>query len=81
MRRREYLKYHQELRDRYNVELHPGDTVIINNYYGNYPIVGEISHYTSTGRLVIESKYIHPISGNTFTYLHYRYPRTVIKWV
>lgn len=53
MTKREYIKYHQEIRDCQGKLLVPGDVVVINNNYSSNPYIGVVDHFTESGNVVI----------------------------
>lgn len=73
LNRKEYLKYHQELYDMREKKIGIGDTVVINNNYHNAPIIGKVSHFTLSGRVVIRIQYL-----KKYHYNRYRDPESVV---
>lgn len=77
--KKEYYKYNNpEAKDMLDVPINIGDTVVVNNYYYNKPIIGTVDHFTESGKLAIlykwkEHKSCEPI------YLSYRKPYNVVK--
>lgn len=54
MTKREYLKYNNpDAFDKLGKPIKPGDTVVINNYYGSSPHIGIVDHFTQSGILAI----------------------------
>lgn len=54
MTKKEYLKYNNpEAFDIQGKPIESGDTVVINNYYGAFPYIGIVDHFTQSGLLAI----------------------------
>lgn len=78
MTKRDYLKYNQHAADMLGNSIKVGDTVVVNNPYRAYPKVGEISHFTATGRVAIKytwKNYAGDYNGGYF----YRLPNNIVK--
>ena len=78
MTRKEYLKYNNpDAFDMQGKPIKPGDTVVINSYYGTTPYIGIVDHFTEGGKLAVIYDYNW---GNSTIKCHaYRKPKTVIK--
>lgn len=77
MTHREYIKYHQEHKDKLGKPLNIGDTVVINNHYGRTPLVGIVSHYVESRRVAIAIK--NHYKNKLYVWYAYRDPDTIIK--
>lgn len=53
MNKKDYLKYHQEVKDFQGKPIFPGDTVVINSYFKPAPYIGKVKHFTESGNLAI----------------------------
>lgn len=79
MTKREYLKYNnQGVTDMLNVPINIGDIVVINNNYRSFPIIGKVTHFTSSDRVAIRYTWADYL-GSTCIGHFYRLPKNVIK--
>ena len=77
MTKKEYQKYNNpKAFDMQGKPVKPGDTVVINSYYGSAPYISIVDHFTESGNLVITYDYGW---RSTIKYRAYRMPKTVIK--
>lgn len=77
MTQREYIKYHQEHKDKLGKPLNIGDTVVINNNHGRTPHVGTVSHYVESRRVAIAMKSRY--NGTSYVWYAYRDSDTIVK--
>lgn len=78
MTRREYMKYHQEMKDCKGNTIIPGDTVVINNHYGSTPHIGVADHFTENGNVAVSYDWID-WRGKIIKVWAYRKSGTIIK--
>jgi hypothetical protein len=79
MNRREYEKYNQEVYDMRKKRILPGDTVIINNNYRADPHIGEVTHFTRSGKVAVRVCY-STCGKKKYYFNNYRQPDTIIKF-
>lgn len=82
MTEREYRKYNNpNAKDAIGKPIKIGDTVVINNHYGQAPHIGVVDHFTQNNNLAVKYIYRFYSKGK----LHetecwaYRFSETVIK--
>lgn len=79
MTEREYLKYNNPSAfDKLGKSIKPGDTVVINSYYGTSPYIGVVDHFTRSGKLAVYYDWMSWRS-RVMKCWAYRIPNTVIK--
>lgn len=78
MTKREFLKYNQEMYYNTGERINIGDTVVINNHYGNTPFIGKVDHFVESGNVAIVYNW-SITKGGYIKCFAYRRPHTIIK--
>lgn len=78
MNRKEYMKYHQEMKYYTGKPIIPGDVVVINNNDRAFPYIGVVDHFTERGNVAILYNWVG-YKGVIVKSWAYRKPTTIIK--
>lgn len=78
MTKKEFLKYNQEMYDNTGNRINIGDTVVINNHYGDTPLIGKVDHFIENRKVAVVYNWCI-IKGRGLKDFAYRKPHTIIK--
>ena len=78
MTKKEFLKYNQEMYDNTGNRINIGDTVVINNHYGDTPLIGKVDHFIGNRKVAVVYNWCI-IKGRGLKDFAYRKPHTIIK--